>query len=254
MILTIPITLNTYYINFVGKIRVSAVSYTNTKPFVYGLQHSGILNKIKLSLDIPSECAKKLIEDKVDIGLIPVAALLMIPDARIISDYCIGADGAVNSVFLFSQKPIEEVKKFKPDNQSRTSNGLASVLFKYYWRTHPEVTDKNADAFIEIGDRTFGKKDKYPFVYDLAEEWKRFTGLPFVFAAWTANKHIDNQFLNEFNGALRFGLDHIDTVIHTISPRNDFDLDDYLNKKISYTLDEKKRESLEKYLRLLKNL
>jgi len=82
-----------------NKNRVSAVSYTNTKPFVYGLQHSEIIDLIDLSLDIPSDCAKKLINDQADIGLVPVAALLDIPRYEIISDYCIGAVTAVNSDF-----------------------------------------------------------------------------------------------------------------------------------------------------------
>ena len=92
------------------KIKVSAVSYTNSKPFVYGIMHSGILDQIDLSLDIPSVCANKLIENQVDIGLVPVAALLHIENYQIISNYCIGANGAVDSVFIFSNKPIQEIK------------------------------------------------------------------------------------------------------------------------------------------------
>jgi len=63
----------------VNKIRISAVSYTNTKPFLYGIQHTDIINKIDLSLDIPSDCAQKLIDDMVDIGLIPITAALSLP-------------------------------------------------------------------------------------------------------------------------------------------------------------------------------
>ena len=62
-----------------NKIRISAVSYTNTKPFIYGLQHSGLPEKMELSLDNPTDCAQKLIDDVVDIGLIPVAATLSLP-------------------------------------------------------------------------------------------------------------------------------------------------------------------------------
>lgn len=236
------------------KIRVSAVSYTNTKPFVYGLQNSGISDKIELSLDIPSECAAKLIEDKTDIGLIPVAALPLIPGAQIISDYCIGAYGAVNSVFIFSEKPIHDIKTFRPDSQSRTSNGLARVLFKHHWNIQPEMGEENADAFVEIGDRTFGKTTKYPFVYDLAAEWKKLTGLPFVFATWTANKALDPQFIKEFNESLKYGLLHTDAIINAIEPRDDFDMHDYLTNKLNYNLDDQKRRALEMFLRMLGEL
>ena len=83
------------------KIRISAVSYTNTKPFIFGLELNQIKNKLDLSLDTPSDCAQKLIDNQVDIGLIPVAAILSLPYWQIVSDYCIGAVGAVNSVFYF---------------------------------------------------------------------------------------------------------------------------------------------------------
>ena len=101
-----------------NKIKVSAVSYTNTKPFVYGLTHSDVIDQIDLSLDIPSDCARKLIDDEADIGLVPVAALLNIPNYQIISDYCIGATGAVNSVFIFSNLPIGEIKTIRLDSYS----------------------------------------------------------------------------------------------------------------------------------------
>jgi chorismate dehydratase len=81
----------------VKKVKISAVSYTNTKPFIYGLQHSDILARIDLSLDTPADCAQKLINDEVDIGLIPVAAVLNMPYWEIVSDYCIGAVGAIRS-------------------------------------------------------------------------------------------------------------------------------------------------------------
>lgn len=236
-----------------SKIRVSAVSYTNTKPFVYGLQHAGILKKIDLSLDIPSDCAQKLIENKTDIGLIPVAALLDIPGYSIISNYCIGANGAVNSVFIFSDKPIHEIKSIRLDTQSRTSNALAKILLKNYWKVSPDVTtDDQADAFVEIGDRTFGKKNSFQFVYDLAEEWKNFTGLEFAFAVWASNKSISPEFITEFNSALRLGIENIPQVISELPKRSDFDLDDYLTNKLDYSFTDSKIRALELFLNYVK--
>jgi chorismate dehydratase len=168
----------------VNKIRISAVSYTNTKPFLYGLQHSAIINDIDLSLDMPSDCAQKLIDDKADIGLIPVAATLNLPQWEIISAYCIGAVGAVNSVFIFSNCDIKDVKTVQLDPQSRSSNNLARVLLKNFWQVSPDLVKDAPDygtsadsqtAFVQIGDRTFGKTDKYPFVYDLSAEWLKLT-------------------------------------------------------------------------------
>ncbi|WP_256013042.1 menaquinone biosynthetic enzyme MqnA/MqnD family protein [Desertivirga xinjiangensis] len=237
-----------------SKIKISAVSYTNTKPFLYGLQHSGILNEVDLTLDVPSDCADKLINNQTDIGLVPVAALLKISNYHIVSDYCIGAVGAVDSVFIFSERPIHEVRTLRLDTQSRTSNALARVLLKNYWKTSPKLIEGTADAFVEIGDRTFGKKNTYPFVYDLAQEWMNFTGLPFTFAVWAANKPVDENFIAEFNKALKYGLNHRREVIKTLEKRDDFDLDDYLNHKIDYPLTRYKREALALFLKYVENL
>ncbi|RYY34390.1 MAG: radical SAM protein [Sphingobacteriaceae bacterium] len=239
------------------KIRISAVSYTNTKPFIYGLEHSGILDKIDLSLDIPADCAQKLIDDKADIGLIPVAATLNLPEWHIVADYCIGANGAVNSVFIFSNTEVHNIKKVQIDPQSRTSNNLAKVLLKNYWKITPEfitgaddysLSTDDDTAFVQIGDRTFGKKDNYPYAYDLAEEWKKFTGLPFVFAAWIANKPIPQEFINEFNQALKLGLDNREALFSELPQRPDFDIHDYLLNKIDFNLTNEKKQALYLFL------
>lgn len=238
-----------------NKIKVSAVSYTNSKPFVYGLMHSDIIDQIDLSLDIPSACAIKLINNQVDIGLVPVAALLQIPNYEIISDYCIGANGAVDSVFIFSNKPIGEIKSLKLDAQSRTSNYLAKVLIKNYWKCNPEFIDHdNADGFVQIGDRTFGKKNQFAYHYDLAEEWLKFTSLPFAFAVWASNKPIDESFKMDFNAALKFGLSQREQVLKELQEVDNFDLRDYLMKKVDFNLNEEKLKAIEKFHKLIRNL
>jgi chorismate dehydratase len=244
-------------------IKISAVSYTNTIPFIYGLQHHSLKNEIDLSLDIPSLCAEKLIENKVDIGLIPVAAILDLEEYHIISDYCIGANGAVNSVFIFSNCPINDVKYLQLDPQSRSSNNLALVLLKNFWKVQPELVFKAKEygrsphpqtAFVQIGDRTFGKIDQYSFVYDLAEEWKKFTGLEFVFAAWVSNKKLEDTFIEKLNAALKLGLDSRLKIFENMDMRKDFDLVDYLMHKIDYRLNDSKKEALVLFHRLIKEL
>lgn len=245
------------------KIRISAVSYTNTKPFIYGIMHTPVIDKIDLSLDMPSDCAQKLIDDKVDIGLIPVAAALNLPQWHIISDYCIGADGAVNSVFIFSNCAISEVKTVQLDPQSRSSNSLGRVLLKNFWKIGPALIENASDyaqstdpytAFVQIGDRTFGKKQRFKFVYDLAEEWKKMTGLPFVFAAWISNKRIAEEFTEQFNNALKFGLEHRPELLKALPKRDDFDLEDYLMHKLDFNLTQNKKEALFLFLDYIKAL
>lgn len=238
-----------------NKIKVSSVSYTNSKPFVFGLKQADDLENMDLCLDIPSACAVKLIEGQVDIGLVPVAALLQIPGYKIVSPYCIGADGAVDSVFIFSTKPIAEVKSVRLDSHSRTSNNLARVLLKNYWKLDVEFrTEGEADAFVLIGDRTFGKKNEFPYGYDLGEQWKLFTGLPFAFAVWAANKTIPEEFLTAFNRALSTGLNHRSEVIASLPKIEGFDYHDYLMHKVDFNLDEAKLEAISRFHQLIKDL
>ncbi len=240
-----------------NKIKISAVAYTNTKAFIYGLTHSEIINKIDLSLDIPSDCAAKVINGQVDIGLMPVAAIPLVPNANIVADYCIGSDGGVNSVFIFSEVPAREIKTVRLDSHSRTSNNLAKVLLKFHWKKEVEfTTDPTAktDAFVLIGDRTFGKKDDFAYAYDMGEEWKNFTGLPFMYAAWVANKEISQEFKAEFNAALRFGLEHRKEVLQELPEVQNFDLEDYLYHRLQFDVTDDRRKALKLFLGYIEEL
>lgn len=240
-----------------NKIRVSAVSYTNTYPFLNGIRKSKVMEQIDLSVDYPSACAQKVIDDQADIGIIPTAALLSLPEYYINTDFCIGTEGAVDSVFIFANKPIEDVKTLRLDKQSRTSNGLARVLIKNYWKKDVElVTDESIepDAYVLIGDRTFGKKNAVPYVYDLGEEWFNFTGLPFAFALWVSNKKLPDSFMEQFNEALAYGVEHATDVIAGLPEFEGFDYTKYLTQHLNFHLTDKKREAVQLYLRYLKEL
>ena len=240
-----------------NKIKISAVAYTNTKPFIYGLEHSPVKTLIDLSLDIPSDCAAKLISGQVDVGLIPVAAIPDVPNAEIIADYCIGSIGAVNSVFIFSKVPVAEIKTLKLDRESRTSNNLAKVLLKFHWKAEPVFTtdlEAETDAMVLIGDRTFGKKADYAYAYDMGEEWMNFTGLPFLYAAWVANRPIPEDFKIIFNAALKLGLDQRGEVLKTLPSFPNFDVEDYLMHKLDFDLTAQKREALTLFLSYISRL
>ena len=238
------------------KVKISAVSYLNTKPFIYGLEHSGFVNEIELSLDMPSLCAQKLIDNTVDVGLVPVAVIPKIPGAEIISDYCIGAIGPVRTVVLVSKVPLEEVDTIILDYQSRTSVMLARVLARFFWNKEGKWLKgqpgyhtrdiKERTAGVVIGDRVFEIDGNYPYVYDLSQEWANFTGLDFVFACWTANKPLPESFKSALNNALAVGINNMPDVIREIAPQYpNYNLAEYYNRDISYPLDDSKRKGLE---------
>ena len=241
------------------KYKLSVVSYLNTIPFIYGLQQSGLGKKLIISLDFPSACADKLLSNKIDIGLVPIVVLKQMKNPHIISDFCIGADGEVDTVCLFSDVTIQEIESIFLDYQSKTSVELLKILLKEYWQVSPKLIEAKANyekqikgekAGLIIGDRVFQYQNKFKYIYDLSAFWKLHTGLPFVFACWVANKEIDEKFILQFNKALKFGVNNIEKAIdsaaeiysHCENPA------EYLNNKISYHLDAEKVKGMDLFL------
>ena len=247
------------------KTRVSVVSYLNSKPFLYGLQHAEVLKKLDVTPDIPSKVAAKLAFNQADIGLIPVAGLEDLDEYYIVGDYCIGAVGKVKTVVIVSDVPIEEVDTILMDYQSRSSVMLAKVLAKFWWNKEfkwentcndfHRVSIQGKTAGVVIGDRVFEIENKYKYLYDLSDEWLRFTGLPFVFAVWAANKKIESSLVTEFNEALKLGITEISKTIENLQVEYPgVDIADYFAQNISFELDEQKKAGMKKFLELARKL
>jgi chorismate dehydratase len=245
------------------KISVGAVSYLNTKPLLYGIVRSKeLLDQIELVIDYPSRIASMLVQGKIDVGLIPVAAIPQLKEWHIIGDYCIGAEKAVASVCLFSDVPLHQIERVLLDYQSKTSVNLCKVLLKHYWKISPVLENAKEDfrehihgttAGVVIGDRALEQRLTSPYIYDLAEAWQQFTGLPFVFAAWIANKELPECFCKLFNEANAVGLRELDKVVDE-NPYLIYDLNKYFGENINYCLTSEKRKGLEKFLQLLKTI
>jgi len=247
-------------------VKISIVSYTNTLPFKWALKNSRLLQEIDLQEDMPSICAQKLKFGQVDLALVPVALLPELPHYFIESDYCIGASGKVDSVKLYGDVPLEKMAGITLDYQSKSSITLTKVLAKNFWKINPNFMDaspgfeKNihgSNGAVVIGDRTFNLNGKFKFEYDLAEEWEKFTGLPFVFAAWVSTEKMNNKFLQQFNKTLEYGVTHLEQAIKEQGPYavlNETQVLDYLKNKIDYKLDDKKREALQLFLKYISDL
>ena len=239
------------------KVRVGAVSYLNTKPLIYGIEKGMIKDEADLLIDYPSKIASMLLEDEIDVGLVPVAVIPEMKEYHIISDYCIGSVGKVASVCLFSEVPLDKIETILLDYQSRTSVALLKVLIRDFWKI--EIAFENTSgnyqtkisgttAGLVIGDRALQQRKISPFIYDLGEEWEKFTGLPFVFAAWISNKKLDADFIKHFNEANGFGLNRIDEVVSQ-NPYDVFDLHHYYTDCISFEMDQEKKNGLESFLK-----
>jgi chorismate dehydratase len=214
------------------------------------------MDRIALVEDYPARIAEMLLNDEIDVGLVPVVIIPRLKEAHIITDYCIGAAGEVASVAIFSETPIENIEKVLMDYQSRTSVRLARLLLQEYWKKEVVIEDGGRDfrsqingttAGVVIGDRALEQRRISAYSYDLGAAWKAHTGLPFVFAAWVANKKLDEAFEDAFNRANGYGISHINEVIAQ-HPFAAYDLHTYYTKNISYQLTTEKREGLALFL------
>lgn len=249
------------------KIKISAVSYLNTYPFLYGIStNKKLQNMVEISTDYPSICAKKLKNNKVDIGLVPIAILPELADYKIISDFCIATNDEVKSVLLVSDVPLEKIDTILLDYQSRTSIMLAKILANNFWKISPKWINAENNyvkliskhtAGVVIGDRALNVLTNYKYVYDLASEWNKYTKLPFVFATWTANKFISKDIILEFNNALAYGVENIEKTIEYFSEnvaKINFNSYEYLTKYIDYKLDAEKQKAIETYLKFMNTI
>jgi chorismate dehydratase len=190
----------------ISKIRIGAVSYLNTKPLIYDLPR--LAPQADLILDYPSRLADSLAEGGLDVALIPSIEFFQDPGYTIVSDACIGCRGPVLSVKLYARRPMNRIRSVALDEGSRTSAALTQVLLSERFGIRPRLeklpldksyADTGADAVLVIGDRAMhepseglnGPSEAFEEVWDLGEEWVRWSGLPFVFAMWTARSGRD---------------------------------------------------------------
>ncbi len=244
--------------------KISVVSYLNSKPFIYGFKKSEFNLQADISLDIPSVCADKLISGIADIGLIPVAILPQLKKYSIISNYCIGADGPVDSVLLLSNVPLKEIKSIYLDYQSRTSVMLTKVLCKNFWTIQPIFLESSVDyekhiegttAGVVIGDRALSLKGNFNYCYDLSEEWKKMTNLPFVFATWTSVIDLDESFIILFNRSIETGMKMIDEISEkeATAELSIEKIKYYLSYSIDYSFNEDKKKAMKLFLEMCKD-
>lgn len=241
------------------KLKISIVSYLNSMPFLYGIRRdSQLMDKCEMSLDVPSDCAKKVLSGEADVGLVPVITLKGMPEGRVVTDYCISSVGPVKSVILASNVPLEQIKTILLDPESNTSVNLVKILAKESWDIEPiwKSASKGFEQFITgttagviIGDRALSSRDGYKYVYDLSEEWQKLTGLPFVFAVWMAAKDVSDEFIEMFNKALKHGVDSRGEIVDGIKDeQKKLITHNYLFECIQYQIDDIKKQSIDLFL------
>jgi chorismate dehydratase len=254
-----------------AQLRISAISYLNTAPLMWDFENGESAERLKqhfeINYTIPSQCADQLKGRTADIGIIPVAAYPAIPDLLIIPDVAIAAKNEVRSILLVSKVPLEKIRNVATDSSSRSSTALVQIFLKKFVGVDagftPQKPDLNEmlrwhDAAMLIGDAALQAQTAGGYIYDLAEEWRRWTYLPFVFAFWAvrkaalANLSPDVNIARVFQQSRDNGLRHVSQIADSWARRLQLKADvirQYLTQNIDYSLDEENLQGLRLFYR-----
>jgi chorismate dehydratase len=252
-------------------LRLSAISFLNTAPLMWDFENGETAQRLKahfeISYTLPSRCAEQLKEGSADIGIIPVAAYAAIPDLVIVPDVAIAAKNKVRSILLVSKAPLEKIRSVATDDSSRTSAALVEIYLRKFVGLDPGFTRQKPslkemlqwhDAALLIGDPALQTRTDGYYVYDLAEEWRRWTGRPFVFAFWAVRKAALPEGGPEIGIAQAFqqsrdhGLQHIPEIASSWSRKLDLSagvIAEYLTENVDYSLDAENLEGLRLFFR-----
>ncbi len=245
--------------------KVSVVQYLNSVPLVWGMLHGEQQGKYQLEFTTPARCADAVRQRKADIGTIPSIEYQRMDHMQILAGISIAAKEEVKSILLLSKVPIEKIQTVAVDNSSRTSAALLRILMRKFYNRwinavpaapRPDVMLKRADAALVIGDPALTYNGQVAEVYDLAAEWKKFTGLPFVFALWVGHEEAKLSRMHaDFEASRDFGLAHVDDIAAEYAPKLNIKVQGvkvYLTQNIDYSLDEDNRKGLRHFYKLAK--
>jgi chorismate dehydratase len=249
-------------------LRIAAIGFLNPAPLMWDFEHPPLNQMLKARYSIkwmlPSECADQLASGAADIGLVPIATLATTPGLRILPGCTIASKNQVRSLLLVrrANRPLNSLRSVAADTASRTTLAYTRILFQKWGNPKipfmPMAADLDAmlghaDAAIVIGDPALlaleeqanreertGEKLVY---HDLADEWKKLTGLPFVSAVWAAaNPTVwAEDIAEDFIRSRDHGLRNISTLVDEWSrklPLSKETIESYLTTNINYILDE----------------
>ncbi len=243
-------------------IRFSIIDYLNALPLNLAFKDGRFGEDVALSFDFPSQCADNLAAGKADVGLISSIEYQRIPDLVIAPKICIGSKREVRSVLILTKKDLSQVHRVALDRFSRSSVALLRILFQRRFGAQPQFVTMSpdaermladADAALIIGDAALQLRGGDYQVIDLAGEWYRETGLPFVFAFWTIRQSCPSARIAALLREARdYGLAQLPLRLAEIRQRwnlPEAEILSYFRDNIHFELGERELESLNLFYR-----
>ena len=271
-----------------AKLRVSVVQYLNTAPLVWGFTHGTLRGKYDLDFTVPARCGEALRTGEADVGILPSIEFQRMDGLAALPRMAIASKDHVRSLLVVAKKPIERARRIALDCGSRTTQALVRILCAGLWRVSPEFTEaapdaatmfREADAALLIGDPALRISLKIEglarptragelvcaprdagipagigealYVYDVAGEWRRMTGLPSVMAFWAARREVATpELAADFLASRDYGLARVDEISREASLSLDLPgpaLAAYLRENIDFSMDDDNRRGLAEF-------
>jgi chorismate dehydratase len=247
-----------------ARLHACVVSYLNAVPLFWGLQHGPQQGLFDLDFMLPSRCADALRSGQAQAAILPSIEYQRIDGLKIVPGLSIASAGPVRSVLLISQRPVEEIRSLAMDTSSRTSACLVQILLRRHYKIRPQLKPsapdltamlRDSDAALIIGDPALASDFPGLQVYDLAEEWRTMTGLPFVFAFWAVRNDaaVSADCVAAFQQSPAYAMEHLEELAESESRRTRLPVSlirDYLTKNIDFSLGERNLEGLRTFYSL----
>lgn len=251
------------------RLRISAISYLNTAPLMWDFEHGAAGRDFDISYTLPSACARAIVAGAADIGIIPAAAYALIPGLAVLPGVAIASRQPVRSILLVSRKPVDQIRTVALDTSSMTSVALTKIIFekwlgggRTFTSMEPDIETMLAahDAGLVIGDPALQIDGSRYITLDLAEEWIRHTGKPFVFAFWAVRQDAlqAGQSAQDLAAIFQQSRDHglepasLGQIATEWAPRlglSESEVRSYLTENIYYHLDAACMEGLQLFYR-----
>ncbi len=258
---------------------IGVIDYLNVQPVYYRLQERLAGRPVRFVYGVPTTLNRMLIEGEIDLA--PISAIETARHAdqlAVIPGLGIATLGAVKTVLLFSWMPdpaeLDGCTIALTDHSATSVELLKALCRQRYdiaprWRVTPQNLEEmlsRASGALLIGDEALIEGSLHrsvarrgvPHVFDLGDEWLKWTGQPFVFALWSVRRDRLQELAasgvaTALLEAKTDGLRHLDVIAQAYAPRLDLPvgvLTKYL-RDLRYDLNGWDLAGLDRFLRLV---